>query len=95
VIAIVGAGLLYLAAREGSFAGGGAVIDHKLAEAGAQADAQTAPVIDKAGAMAEQAGDALTAKGQAMRNRAAASVERRRLEQPVGAFSGRGRRRRW
>ena len=52
LVAILGAGMLFLAAREGSFSNGGAVVDRQLASAAgeAQASAQHA-----AGAVSDSA----------------------------------------
>ena len=54
--AVVGGGALYLAAREGSFAQGGAVVDHSLSNAGAKAQAPLRGAADQAGSALEHAG---------------------------------------
>lgn len=62
VVAIVGAGTLVLAAREGSFASGGQVVDHQLQIATGQAELTTR---DAAAATGEAVHDA----GTHLRNR--------------------------
>ena len=49
VVALVGAGTIFLAAREGSFAGGGAVVDHRLQSATGDASQQAAMAMNSAG----------------------------------------------
>lgn len=67
VVALAGAAMLALAAREGSFARGGQVVDQNLATAAGQAQ--------NAGA------DALARTGQAIQN-AGASLERKTASNP-------------
>jgi hypothetical protein len=67
VVAVAGAAMLALAAREGSFARGGQVVDRNLSAAAGQAQ--------NAGA------DALARTGQAIHN-AGASLERKTATQP-------------
>lgn len=62
VIALAGAGMIYLAAHEGSFSGGGQVIDHSIAKA--TAPAQVAR--QDAGAALSNAGSKLQNAGQSL-----------------------------
>ena len=43
VVAVIGAGMIYLAAHEGSFTRGGEVVDQKLASATGQTTSQVTP----------------------------------------------------
>jgi hypothetical protein len=57
LVALVGAGMMYLAAREGSFSRGGQVVDQKLASAARQAGAAgqgAATAVSGAGANLQQ-----------------------------------------
>ena len=55
-VALIGAGLVYLAAREGSFSGAGQVVDHKLAIASdkAQLASQDAASVVSTGGQSAQ-----------------------------------------
>jgi hypothetical protein len=66
LIAVMGAVLLYYAFREGSFAGGGAVVDNKISQVTSQAAPAAQNAAATAGALAEKAGDKLKAQGQAV-----------------------------
>ena len=68
--ALAGAVVLFYAFREGSFAGGGAVVDHKIAQASAEAVPAVQTAAVNAGAMAEKAGDSLKSQGQAIQQAA-------------------------
>ena len=61
IVAAVGAAVLVLAVKEGSFTRGGAVVDNKLSEAAQQ----TAPVIDNAAA---KTGEALQNAGESIKD---------------------------
>jgi len=58
LVALVGAGMMYLAAREGSFSRGGQVVDEKLAsaagEAGAAGQSAGAAVADAGAGLQQQ-----------------------------------------
>ena len=63
VIALIGAGMIYLAAREGSFSGGGQVIDHSIAKATGRAEVarQDAGIaLSSAGGKLQNAGRSLS-----------------------------------
>ena len=62
VVALIGAGMIYLAAREGSFSGGGQVIDHSIATA--TRPAQVAR--QDAGTALTHAGDKLQDAGRSL-----------------------------
>lgn len=59
IIVAVGAIMLYLAARNGSFSAGGAVVDHGLSNAAHRATAPVRHAEDKAGQALENAGRSL------------------------------------
>ena len=62
VIALIGAGMIYLAAREGSFSGGGQVIDHSIAKATGRAEVAR----QDAGTALSSAGDKLQNAGRSL-----------------------------
>jgi hypothetical protein len=70
LVAAVGALWLVLAAREGSFAAGGAVVDRKLAEFTGPARVATNEAVDRTGAAVQTAGQSLEAQGQRIRETA-------------------------
>jgi hypothetical protein len=59
VVAVAGAAVLALAAHEGSFSRGGAVVDHKLAVAADDAQVGAAKAAAQAGQAVKDAGDTL------------------------------------
>ena len=65
IVVLIGAGLIYLAVRNGSFSSGGAVVDQSLAKVG-----QTAQAPIKGAA--EKTGDALQRAGQNLKQNAGA-----------------------
>ena len=71
--ALVGGVVLFYAFREGSFAGGGAAVDSKLAQVGSQAVPAVESAAAQAGTLAEQAGDKLKSQGQAIKQDTASS----------------------
>lgn len=62
VVALIGAGMIYLAAREGSFSGGGQVIDHSIAKATHPAEVAR----QDAGTALTHAGDKLQDAGRSL-----------------------------
>lgn len=70
VVAAVGVLWLALAAREGSFAGGGAVVDQKVAQVTEPARVAAADAVDRTGAAVSNAGQALEAQGERIREKA-------------------------
>jgi hypothetical protein len=70
LIAAVGVLWMVLAAREGSFAAGGAVVDQKLAEVTNPARVAVNQAADRTGAAVQNAGQSLEAKGEALREKA-------------------------
>jgi hypothetical protein len=66
VVAAVGAVTLYYAFRQGSFMGGGAAIDTKIAQVSSEAAPAVQTAAEKAGALAQVAGQKLQSKGQAI-----------------------------
>lgn len=63
VIALIGAGMIYLAAREGSFSGGGQVIDQGIAKVTGRAQVareDTGSTISRAGEKLQAAGQSLS-----------------------------------
>jgi hypothetical protein len=62
VVAVAGAAVLALAAREGSFSRGGAVVDHNLAVATDKAQVSAANAAAQAGQAVKDAGDTLGKK---------------------------------
>lgn len=59
VVALAGAGALYLAAREGSFTGGGQVVDQNIHAASDRVQAPVRRAADSAGSALENAGQNL------------------------------------
>lgn len=70
LVAAVGALWLVLAAREGSFAAGGALVDRKIAEVTAPARVATNEAVDRTGAAVQSAGQSLEAQGSRIRGTA-------------------------
>ncbi|MDP3659870.1 hypothetical protein [Phenylobacterium sp.] len=68
IAALVGAGVLFVAAKEGSFARGGVVVDQNLSDAADRAE----PVVRDA---AGDAGRALKGAGETVREKAADAVK--------------------
>lgn len=56
VVAIAGGGIIYLAAREGSFSQGGALVDRNISTAADKAQAPVRQAADRAGDALENAG---------------------------------------
>lgn len=67
LIAAVGVMWLVLAAREGSFAAGGAVVDRKVAEATQPARTAANQAMDRTGAAVQSAGQAIETQGERLR----------------------------
>ena len=65
--AAVGAVTLYYSFRQGSFRGGGAAIDSKIAQVDSGAVPAIKTAADKAGALAQSAGQKLQSQGQAIK----------------------------
>ena len=59
ILVVVGAGLIYLAVKNRSFSGGGAVVDRNLSAAAQSAQAPLRGAADKAGAALQNAGETL------------------------------------
>jgi hypothetical protein len=70
LVAAVGALWMVLAAREGSFAGAGAVVDRKIAEVSAPARVATNEAVDRTGAAVQNAGQTLESQGERIRQTA-------------------------
>ena len=70
LVAALGVLWLILAAREGSFAGGGAVVDQKVAEVTAPARVAANEAVDRTGAAVQNAGQTLESQGERIRERA-------------------------
>lgn len=70
LVAALGVLWLALAAREGSFAGGGAVVDQKVAEVTEPARVAAADAVDRTGAAVAGAGQALESQGERIREQA-------------------------
>jgi hypothetical protein len=70
LVAVLGVLWLVLAAREGSFAGGGAVVDQKIAEVTSPARAAANQAVDRTGAAVQNAGQAIETQGQKIRKTA-------------------------
>ena len=70
IVAALGVLWLALAAREGSFAAGGAVVDNKLAAATEPARVAINEAADKTGAAVQNAGQKLEAQGERLREQA-------------------------
>ena len=62
IVALIGAGTIYLAAREGSFSGGGQVVDHSIANATRPAEVAR----QDAGTALSHAGDKLQDAGRSL-----------------------------
>jgi len=73
LVAAVGAVTLYYSFRQGSFMGGGAAIDTKIAQVSTNAAPAIVNTADKAGALAQKAGQKLQSQGQAIQQDAAAN----------------------
>ena len=71
LVAAVGAVTLYYAFRQGSFMGGGAAIDTKIAQVGTNAVPAIQTAAQKAGTLAQTAGQKLQSQGQAIKQDAA------------------------
>jgi hypothetical protein len=63
IVVIIGAGLIYLAIRNGSFSNGGAVVDRSLTSVSQTAQAPIKGAADKAGSALENAGQTLKKAG--------------------------------
>ena len=70
LVAVLGVLWLALAAREGSFAAGGAVVDQKIAAATQPAKVAAAQAVDRTGQAVQNAGQALETQGQKIREKA-------------------------
>jgi hypothetical protein len=70
LVAAVGALWLVLAAREGSFAAGGAVVDRKIAELAHPARLAANQAVDRTGEAVQTAGQNLEVQGQRIRESA-------------------------
>ena len=70
LVAVLGALWLALAAREGSFAGGGNVVDQKIAEVTLPAKAAASQAVDRTGQVVQNAGQAIENQGQKLRQAA-------------------------
>lgn len=70
VVAAVGVLWIVLAAREGSFAAGGAVVDQKLAQVTSPARVAVNQAADRTGAAVQNAGQTLEAQGERLREKA-------------------------
>ena len=62
IVAVAGAAVLALAAHEGSFSRGGAVVDHNLAVAADNAQVDAAKAAAQAGQAVKDAGDSVAKK---------------------------------
>jgi hypothetical protein len=71
LIAVVGAVTLFYAFRQGSFMGGGAAIDTKIAQVSSGAVPAIQTAAAKAGSVAQTAGEKLKSQGQALHEDAA------------------------
>ena len=67
LVAAVGAVTLYYSFRQGSFMGGGAAIDTKIAQVSSNAAPTLQTAAAKAGALAQTAGQKLQSQGQAIK----------------------------
>ena len=70
LVAAIGIVWLVLAAREGSFAAGGAVVDQKVSQVTAPARAAASQAVDRTGAAVQNAGQALENQGERIRDKA-------------------------
>ncbi len=70
LVAVLGVLWLVLAARHGSFAAGGAVVDQKIAEVTSPAKVAADQAIDRTGQAVQNAGQALQSQGQRIRQAA-------------------------
>jgi len=73
LVAAVGAVTLYYSFRQGSFMGGGAAIDSKIAQVGSNAAPTLQTAAQKASALAQTAGQKLQSQGQAIKQDAAST----------------------
>jgi len=71
IVAAVGAVTLYYSFRQGSFMGGGAAIDNRIAQVGSNAAPALQSAAEKAGALAKTAGQELRSQGRAVQQSAA------------------------
>jgi len=69
-LAVAGGGYLTLAARQGSFAAGGAVIDRQLAAMTSPARNAASETLDRTGYAVQQAGQTVEAQGKKLRDKA-------------------------
>jgi hypothetical protein len=70
LVAVLGVLWVVLAAREGSFAGGGAVVDHKVAEVTAPARMAVNQAVDRTGQAVKNAGQVIENQGEKIRQKA-------------------------
>lgn len=70
LVAAIGIVWLVLAAREGSFAAGGAVVDQKVAQVTEPARVAASQAVDRTGAAVQNAGQALENQGERIRENA-------------------------
>ncbi|HTK33666.1 MAG TPA: hypothetical protein VL358_00080 [Caulobacteraceae bacterium] len=70
LVAVLGVLWMVLAAREGSFAGGGAVVDQKIAEVTAPAKVAASQAVDRTGQAVQNAGQAIEHQGEKIRKTA-------------------------
>jgi hypothetical protein len=69
-LAVAGGGYLTLAAREGSFAAGGAAIDRQVSAVTTPATDAATQALDRTGAAVQQAGQAVEQQGEKLRQQA-------------------------
>lgn len=69
-LAVAGGGYLTLAAREGSFAAGGAAVDRQVAAVTAPARNAAAQTLDRTGYAVQQAGQTVEEQGKKLREKA-------------------------
>ncbi len=69
-LAVAGGGYLTLAAREGSFAAGGAVVDRQLTAMTSPARDAASQTLDRTGFAVQQAGQTVEAQGKKLREKA-------------------------
>ena len=70
LVAALGAVWVVLAAREGSFAAGGAVVDRKIAQVTQPARVAADQAVDRTGAVVQNAGQVIETQGQRIRQTA-------------------------
>jgi hypothetical protein len=70
LVAAIGVVWVVLAAREGSFAAGGAVVDQKLAEVTSPARVAATQAVDRTGQAVKNAGQTLEAQGERIQDTA-------------------------